>query len=78
MGVRITIRNVPEEVRDGLKARAASEGKSMQELLLGELERIASQVSMKTWLKEVRERKQTIESDVPTARILRARDMDRK
>ena len=78
MAVRITIKNVPEEVRDGLKARAASEGKSMQELLLGELERIASQVSMKTWLKEVRERKQTIESDVPTSRILWARDMDRK
>jgi hypothetical protein len=78
MAVRITIRNVPEAVRDGLKARAASEGKSMQELLLGELEHIASQVSMKTWLKEVRERKQTIESDVPTSRILWARDMDRK
>ncbi len=78
MAVQITIKNVPEEVRDGLKARAASEGKSMQELLLGELERIASQVSMKTWLKEVRERKQTIESDVPTSRILWSRDMDRK
>ena len=78
MAVQITIKNVPEEVRDGLKARAASEGKSMQELLLGELELIASQVSMKTWLKEVRELKKARGIDVPTWKILEARDHDRK
>jgi hypothetical protein len=77
MAVQITIKNVPEAVRDGLKARAASEGKSMQELLLGELERIASQVSNDAWVEEVREFKRSSGINVPTSRILDARDLER-
>ena len=38
--VQITIRNVPEEVRDELKIRAARNRQSMQKFLLNELERI--------------------------------------
>ena len=54
MAVQITIRGVPEEVRDELAVRAALERQSMQEFLRGELERIASRPSVSAWLSEVR------------------------
>jgi len=44
MPIQITIRNVPEKVRDELAARAALQGKSMQEYLRSELERLASEL----------------------------------
>ena len=53
MSVQITIRGVPEEVRDKLAARAALQRKSMQEFLRYELERLAARPSFETWLKEV-------------------------
>ena len=42
MAVQITIKGVPEEVRDELAMRAALQRKSMQEFLRCELERLAS------------------------------------
>lgn len=42
MPVNITIRNVPDEVRDKLVARAARSGRSLQEFLSAELVRIAN------------------------------------
>jgi plasmid stability protein len=77
MPVQITIRGVPEEVRDELAVRAALQRKSMQEFLRGELERIASRPSVEAWLQRVRDRKATAESRVPPSEILRARDEDR-
>ena len=55
MAVQITIRNVPEEVRDEIAAKAARQRQSMQEFLRGELERIASKPSIDAWLEEVRD-----------------------
>lgn len=78
MPVQITIRNVPEEVRDELAARAALQRQSMQEFLRGELERIASRPSAAAWLQGVRERKAAAETRVEPRKILRARDADRK
>ena len=78
MPVQITIRNVPEEVRDELAALAALQRQSMQEFLRGELERIASRPSVAAWLQGVRDRKAASETRVPPHRILRARDADRK
>ena len=78
MAVQITIRGVPEAVRDELAARAALQGKSMQAYLRSELERIASRPSIETWLKEVRERKEAAGTHVPASVVLRARDADRK
>ena len=75
MPVQITIRNVPEEVRDAL---AALQRQSMQEFLRGELERVASRPSVAAWLQGVRDRKAASETRVPPHRILRARDADRK
>lgn len=42
MSVNITIRNVPDHVRNVLASRAARSGKSLQEFLTGELSRLAS------------------------------------
>ena len=75
MPVQITIRNVPEEVRDEL---AAHKRQSMQEFLRGELERIASRPSIDAWLQGVRDRKGASETRVTSDDILRARDEDRK
>ena len=77
MPVQITIRDVPEEVRDQLAARAALQRQSMQEFLRGELERIASRPSLSAWLQAVQERKAVAETRVQPYRILGARDADR-
>ena len=77
MAVQITIRGVPEHVRDELAVRAASQRRSMQEFLRCELERIASRPSLDTWLQGVRERKAAAGSRVTPSSILRARDADR-
>lgn len=77
MAMKITIRNVPEEVRDKIAARAATRRQSMQEFLLGELERIVAMPSNDAWLEEVRERKAATGTRVSTASILRSRDADR-
>ncbi len=78
MAVQITIRDVPEKVRDELALRAASQRQSMQEYLRGELERIASRPSVDAWLKTVRERKDAAATRVPPSRIVRARNADRR
>ena len=77
MAVQITIRGVPEAVRDELAARAALQRQSMQEFLRGELERIASRPSLDAWLRQVRERKEAAQTRVQPSSILRARDADR-
>ena len=77
MPVQITIRGVPEQVRDELAVRAALQRQSMQEFLRCELERIVSRPSIDTWLQEVRRRKEAAGTRVPPSTILRARDADR-
>ena len=78
MPVQITIRNVPEEVRDELAARAALKRQSMQEYLLCELERLAGLPSIETVLDEVRRRVEASGTSIPSSVILEARDSDRK
>jgi antitoxin FitA len=78
MGIQITIRDVPEDVRDELAARAALQGKSMQEFLRAELERLATRPSVETWLKELRARKRATQTRVSTRQILDARSRDRR
>jgi plasmid stability protein len=78
MSVQLTIRNVPEEVRDELASRAALQHKSMQEFLRCELERIASKPTVEAWLQSVRERKRVAGTKVPASKILEVRDLDRK
>ena len=78
MAVQITIRGVPEEVRDELAARAALKRQSMQEYLRSELERLASVPSIESVLEDVRRRVEASDSNVTTAQILEARDADRR
>lgn len=78
MSVQITIRNVPEEVRDELAARATYARKSMQEYLRGELERIAARPSMESWLSRVRARKEAAPNRVSPQEILRHLEADRR
>ena len=77
MPVQVTIRGVPEAVRDELAARAALKRQSMQEFLRGELERIASRPTVDAWLAKVRSRKSLTQSRLNSSEILRARDADR-
>lgn len=78
MSVQITIRDVPERVRDELAARAALQGRSMQEFLRNELERLAARPSMEAWLRQVRKRKNAEQARVPGHLILKTRDADRR
>ncbi|HDY82576.1 MAG TPA: hypothetical protein ENH48_06430 [Halieaceae bacterium] len=78
MSIQITIRNVPEDVRDELASRAALQRQSMQEYLRGELLRIASRPSVEAWLEAVRERKGAAGTRIPATKILQARDSERK
>jgi|KBSSwiStaDraftv2_1062776.scaffolds.fasta_scaffold1834189_2 plasmid stability protein len=55
MSKSITIRNVPDEVRNELAARAARSGRSLQEFLRLELESMAAKPSVEDWLARVRE-----------------------
>ncbi|HEV8055543.1 MAG TPA: antitoxin [Nocardioidaceae bacterium] len=70
MSKSITIRNVPDDVRDALAARAALTGRSLQEHLRGELIEMARRPSIDEWLDRVRRRKQATGSRLDAARIL--------
>ncbi len=78
MPIQLTIRDVPEKVRDELAARAALQGKSMQEFLRAELERLATRPSVEAWLQQVRKRKRAAQTRVSSKQILENRDADRK
>lgn len=78
MPIQITIRDVPEKVRDELSARAALQGKSMQEYLRAELERLAARPSVDAWLQQVRKRKRASQTRVTSTQILKERDADRR
>jgi plasmid stability protein len=78
MPIQINIRDVPEKVRDELAARAALQGKSMQEFLRAELERLASRPTIDAWLQQVRRRKRAAQSRVSVKQILENRNADRR
>ena len=78
MSVQITIRNVSNEVRNELAARAARSGKSMQEFLKEELERLARRPSLNEWLSRVRGQKELTRQKIGSDVILAHRDIDRR
>jgi hypothetical protein len=78
MAIQITIRDVPEKVRDQLAARAALQGKSMQEYLRTELERLVARPSVESWLDQVRKRKRAAQTRISSGQILKNRDADRR
>ncbi|MCW2633360.1 MAG: hypothetical protein JWR88_2322 [Pseudonocardia sp.] len=74
MGIAITIRNVPEHVRDELAARAAKSGRSLQEYLLMELQELAMRPTMEDVIARSRARVKATGSKVTTADIIAALD----
>jgi hypothetical protein len=78
MAIQINIRDVPERVRDELAARAALQGKSMQEFLRAELERLVARPSIDAWLQQVRTRKRATQTRVSAKQILESRNADRR
>lgn len=78
MSVHITIRDVPDTVRDELASRAALQGKSMQEYLRTELGRLAARPSIEAVLQKIRERKSMAGTRLEPDEILSNRDADRR
>ncbi len=78
MGVAITIRDVPNEVRDELAARAARAGQSLQEYLRGMLMGAVERPPVQDVIARARARVATTGSRVDAASILAARDADRR
>jgi hypothetical protein len=68
----ITIRDVPEHIRDELAARAARSGRSLQQYLLAELEDLATHPTPDDWWAQVRERASTYPGSASTEDILSA------
>ena len=74
----ITIRHVPEGVRNELAARAASQGQSMQEYLLAELERLAATPDVAQVVLDVRRRKRLLRRELGAELIVADLDADRR
>lgn len=71
MGTSITIRDIPNDVRDELAARAALAGRSLQEHLRAELIELAERPSPDVLVSQMRTRKKATGSRLSPARILR-------
>lgn len=78
MSVSVTIRDVPEEVRDELAARAARSGRSLQEYLRALLVASAGGPAVEDVIARARARVETTGTTVTAESILAARDADRR
>ena len=78
MPVAITVRNVPEPVRDELAARAARSGRSLQEYLLAELGAMAQRPPIADVIARARARVASVGADISIEDMLSARDADRR
>lgn len=76
MTVSITVRNVPDDVRDELASRAARVGKSLQEYLKGMLIDSAARLPVADVIARARSRVSSTRSAVGAESILAARDAD--
>ncbi|MGH8886499.1 MAG: FitA-like ribbon-helix-helix domain-containing protein [Egibacteraceae bacterium] len=78
MPVSITIRDVPDDVRDELASRAALARRSLQEHLRAELIELARRPSVETLMARVRLRKESTASRLSSEEILAHRDQGRR
>ena len=78
MSVSITIRDVPEQARNELAARAALTGRSLQEYLRARLVELASQPDAEALVARIRARKAAHATELPAEQILAFRDEDRR
>lgn len=73
----ITIRDVPEPVRDTLAARAALAGQSLQEYMRGQVMQMASRPTSEEVMRRAEIRKAATGSRLSSRMILEDRDADR-
>jgi plasmid stability protein len=78
MGVAVTVRDLPQEVRDELAARAARAGQSLQEYLRGMLIDAADRPAVADVVARARGRVAVTGVRVDVKSILAARDADRR
>ena len=78
MVISITIRNVPEEIRDELAARAAKSGRSLQEYLRSELIDLAGRPEPRELMARVRARVEQTGTRLDAEAILAFRDAGRR
>lgn len=74
----ITIRDVPDDVRDELAARAARSGRSLQEFLRAELTEMARREDLGAVLSRARDRVERTRSELPRDEILEHLAEDRR
>lgn len=74
----VTIRDVPDEIRDELAARAARSGRSLQEYLRGQLIELARRPDPEALMARVRDRKRGTGTRLPAERIMAHRDAERR
>ena len=78
MGVAVTVRDVPDEVRDEIAARAARAGKSLQEYLRAMLIDAAARPPVEDVIARARSRVDATGARADAESILAARDADRR
>jgi plasmid stability protein len=74
----ITVRDVPDDTRDVLAARAAATGRSLQEYLRNQLIELARRPDPEVLLAQIRERKASAGSKLPASKILGHLAADRR
>ncbi|TFV62271.1 hypothetical protein E4P41_07865 [Geodermatophilus sp. DF01-2] len=78
MPVSMTIRDVPDETRDELAARAARAGQSLQEYVRAQLNELARRPSPLDLWDRVQHRVRATGTRLPAEEILELRDEDRR
>ena len=78
MTVSITVRDVPDETRDELAARAARTGRSLQEYLRASLIDLAQRPDVEVLLTQIRWRKAATGSTLSADEIIALKDADRR
>ncbi len=78
MGVAITVRDVRDDVRDELAARAARAGKSLQEYLRGMLVDVVARPPLEDVIARARARVDATGARADAESTLAARDIDRR
>ena len=76
--VSITIRDVPQEARNELAARAARSGRSLQEYLRGQLVELAERPDKSEVLERMRKRVEQGGVSLTVEEILEAKDADKR
>jgi plasmid stability protein len=70
----VQIRDVPDDVHNTLKARAAREGISLSDFIKRELERTAERPSMQEWLERTRLAKPILSKLSPAEAVRQLRE----